>query len=387
MTQLLAHTEKTLPAAWYYDPAQFERELEALWYRDWLCVGRQEDVPRPGDFFQTEIGTQRLIVTRNRAGRLKVFHNTCRHRGSLLCESKRGHFANGRIVCPYHSWTYSTDGSLMATPARLESRGFRLQDYSLYEVHCDTWGGFVFVNLAEVPAAPLRESLGEEADVLESWPLADLVSVQQEKKQLACNWKLFWENYSECYHCPRLHPELCRVVPLYRQAVLTGSDLPDWQGVDDHDDGRPRVAPGSATWTLDGQSTLPPMEGIDDERRADGMAFASFTASMFVVGHPDYVRSVRLLPTGPESVELTVDWLVTPEVRDTQADQFQRMLDLGRLVIEQDTRACELNQQGLKSHRHREGVLVAQEYVVWEFHEWLRRRCEETAPPKAEDPF
>ncbi|HEX2139374.1 MAG TPA: Rieske 2Fe-2S domain-containing protein, partial [Woeseiaceae bacterium] len=89
---LLTRTEATLPATWYYDADHYERELEAVWYRDWVCVGRQEEIPGPGDYLVAEIGTQRVIVTRNSEGVPKAWHNTCRHRGSLLCESLRGHF-------------------------------------------------------------------------------------------------------------------------------------------------------------------------------------------------------------------------------------------------------------------------------------------------------
>jgi glycine betaine catabolism A len=375
---LLSRTEATLPATWYYDPDHYQRELEAVWYRDWVCVGRQEEIPRRGDYLVAEIGTQQVIVTRNSRGAPKAFHNTCRHRGSLLCQTPRGHFGNGRIVCPYHTWTYSLDGELIATPARLEADDFCLRHFPLYDVHVDSWGGFLFVNLAERPSTSLSDFLATEADVLDHWPLSTLISAHQEKKILACNWKVFWENYSECYHCPRLHPELCRVVPLYRKGVLRHSDLPDWQPEDDQDDGRPTVAPGLSTWTMDGRSTLPAIEGLDERYRDDGMAFASFTASMYVVGHPDYVRSVRLQPRGPETVELTIDWLLPPGVRETHADTFEEILKLAQRVIEQDSRACELNQQGLKSVRHRQGVLVPQEYALWEFHEWLRARIEGT---------
>ncbi len=124
-----------------------------------------------------------------------------------------------------------------------------------------------------------------------------------------------------------------------------------------------------------GDYMLPPIDGLDRQAAADGMAFASFTASMFVVGHPDYVRSVRILPTGPESVELTIDWLLPGESSEVTASQLQHMLELGRRVIEQDSRACEINQRGLKSLSHRHGVLVPQEYAVHEFHQWLRERC------------
>ena len=372
---LLTRTEPTLPASWYYDPQQYAVELEAVWYCDWVCLGREEQLPRVGDYIAGQVGTQQLFVTRDGTKQLRAFHNTCRHRGSLLCQSGQGHFANGRIVCPYHTWTYSLSGELTATPARLRVDDFDMRDYPLYSVHVDTWGGFVFVNLAADPATSLRDFLGDEARALEKWPLADLVSVHQEKKSLACNWKVFWENYSECYHCPRLHPELCRIVPVYKKGVLNRADLPDWQPEDQQDDGRPTVAPGLTTWTLDGRTSLPPIGGLDPQAGADGMAFASFTASMFVVGHPDYVRSVRILPTGPESVELTIDWLLPGEGSEVSASQLQHMLELGRLVIEQDSRACEMNQRGLKSASHLHGVLVPQEYAVHEFHQWLRERC------------
>jgi Rieske 2Fe-2S family protein len=139
-------------------------------------------------------------------------------------------------------------------------------------------------------------------------------------------------------------------------------------------DPRPRVAAGLRTWTLDGQSELPEIEGPDAATRALGMAFASFTASMFLVGHPDYVRSVRLLPRGPESVELTVDWLLPRSTAEAHADRLDRLFELGRLVIAQDATACERNQRGLRSARHRQGVLVPQEESVWAFHRWLHER-------------
>ena len=95
---------------------------------------------------------------------------------------------------------------------------------------------------------------------------------------------------------------------------------------------------------------------------------------MFVIAHPDYVRSVRMLPAGPEAVDLVVDWLLLPEVAATHAEAFDKLFELGRIVVEQDGRVCEINQQGLKSRRHTRGVLVPQEHSLWEFHSWLRSR-------------
>jgi len=371
---LLERTTASLPSAWYYDPAQYRRELEAVWYRDWICVGRQEDVREAGDYVVAAVGDESIVVTRDRDGRLHAFHNTCRHRGSRLCSTPTGRFPAGRIVCPYHAWTYSLAGSLVATPKMELPRDFSRDDHALYAVSVDQWGGFLFVNLAEPPSCTLAEFLGDEAGNVRRWPLAGLESVHRETSTLACNWKVFWENYSECYHCPGIHPELCRVVPLYREGLLSYEDSATPLPAGDAHDTRPRVAPGAVTWTLDGQSRLPLIDGPDAADRALGVVFASFTASLFVVAHPDYVRSVRIMPKGPEVVELTVDWLLPPGVAERYPEELERMYELGRLVVTQDGRVCELNQQGLRARRHREGVLMPQEHALHEFHEWLRAR-------------
>jgi phenylpropionate dioxygenase-like ring-hydroxylating dioxygenase large terminal subunit len=372
---LLTRTTPTLDADWYYDPAQYARELEAVWYRDWICVGRADEIARPGDYLVAEVGNERVIVTRDSEGNPRAFFNTCRHRGSTLCTESRGHFANSRIVCPYHAWTYALNGSLIATPLRIDTDDFRREDHGLYEALVDGWGGFLFVNLSRAPVIPLHDFLGPEARNVERWPLAALESVHRERHAIACNWKVFWENYSECYHCPGVHPELCRVMPIYREGLLNYADRPGTT-VDPPADPRPRVASGLETWTLDGRSTFPPIEGPSDADRAPGVVFASFTASLYVVAHPDYVRSVRIAPRGPERTELTVDWLLPPGVAATHAAAIAPMLELGRTVIAQDARVCELNQQGLKCNRHERGVLVPQEQPLWQFHEWLRSRLE-----------
>ena len=375
---LLERTTDSLPSTWYYDPAQYARELEAVWYRDWVPVARSEDLPKVGDFVAEKIGDQSLFVTRDRDGRPRAFHNTCRHRGSTLCIERRGHFASGRIVCPYHAWTYALTGELVATPRMDLPADFRRENHPLYEAPVESWGGFLFVNLGERPP-PLADFLGEEAKNVERWPLASLVSVRRETNLLACNWKVFWENYSECYHCPGVHPELCRIMPLYREGLLSYGDRRASSQDEAADDSRPHVAPGVVTWTLDGQSHLPAIEGPDAGDRALGVVFASFTASLFVVAHPDYVRSVRILPRGPEAIELTVDWLLPPGVADRYPAELENMYSMGRLLIAQDGRVCELNQQGLRSRRHRQGVLMPQEHGLLEFHDWLRSRLGERA--------
>jgi Rieske 2Fe-2S family protein len=347
--------------------------LNAIWYRDWVCVGRLDSLARDGAWFVATIGNQKIIVTRVAHDRVLAFHNTCRHRGSELCREDAGQFRNGRIICPYHTWTYSLEGDLIATPRRRESDDFDASNYSLYRVHADTWGGFIFVNLSARPDVGLHEYLGSEAGNLKNWPLADMRIVHEEKMLVACNWKIFWENYSECYHCPRVHPELCKVMSDYKHAVFDPADLPGWQPRFEGDTGVGRVGAGAKTWTFDGQTSLPAIKGPTDAELAAGVVFASIAGSMYVVAHPDYVRSVRVVPTGPESIELVVDWLL-PEATEISKPDLDRICDLARLVIQQDGDVCELNQRGLRSRSHTEGVLVAQEYELWQFHEHIRAK-------------
>src|SRR2546430_3120189 len=156
----LERLEAGLPAPWYHDPAHYARELEVFWYRKWVAVAREEELRAPGDWRVVRIGTQSILLARGEAGELRAFHNTCRHRGSVLCMQQAGNFARRRIVCPYHSWTYDLAGQLVATPRRMETPDFDLAASRLYPVALETWGGFVFVNLPGAPGPRLAAPLG-----------------------------------------------------------------------------------------------------------------------------------------------------------------------------------------------------------------------------------
>jgi Rieske 2Fe-2S family protein len=136
----------------------------------------------------------------------------------------------------------------------------------------------------------------------------------------------------------------------------------------------PSVGGNAKTWTLDGELAFPVMPGLGDDDVARGVAFACFTASLFVIAHPDYARSVRIRPTGPEAVELTIDWLLPAGVDADDEAALEAILGLARRVIAQDAAVCELNQRGLHSRRHAAGVLMPQEYDLWHFHESLREK-------------
>ena len=154
------------------------------------------------------------------------------------------------------------------------------------------------------------------------------------------------------------------------RSLTTPSSGPD-------DQGHGRVAPGAQSWTADGKIRLPLLDGPTEAERAAGVVFTSITGSMFVVGHPDYVRSVRIVPDGPERIRLVVDWLLPRGYGDPDPEILEHMVSFARQVIVEDGEACELNQSGLHSNRFQHGVLVPQEYVLWDFHQWLRRKLDD----------
>lgn len=361
---------ETLPASYFYDPLQYRRELRAIWGREWLCAGREEDWPATGDFRRLRIGEEQVIITRASDGKLHAFHNTCRHRGSALCEADSGNFRNGRIVCPYHAWGYSLSGELEQIPRRSETDGIRLEDFPLYRVALQSWRGFVFIHLEPKPSISLEQSLGAEAGNVAAWPLEALRGVHRVSHRVACNWKIFWENYLECYHCPGVHPDLCRLVPVYRTGYMGYGDA----GLDP-DPERPlaMLKPGAVTWSADGTTDLPWFEGLGEKEKEAGMTFATFPPTMFLVAHVDYVRTVRVLPVGPEETELTVDWYLHRDVAILPELDIGKLTSFASQVVSEDARACALNQQGIRCSRHERGVLLRQEDSVFEFEQWVRQ--------------
>src|SRR5262245_45103658 len=189
-SQLLPRLEKTLASRLYFDPEHHRRELQAIWYPSWLCVGREQEVAESRDYSVVPVGDQSIVVTRDLQGRLRAFHNACRHRGSLLCAEGRGRFRGVSIVCPYHGWTYALTGEWLGARHQLPSPGFDPRDHSLHAVAVGEWGGSVFVNLAGHDAPPLHSALGEIPARFAPWRLEALRVGKRLELSLACNWKV-----------------------------------------------------------------------------------------------------------------------------------------------------------------------------------------------------
>lgn len=359
----LARLEPGLPAAWFRDSRHYERELERIWYRHWIAVAREEEVEAAGAWRRIELGTQSLLLVRGADGALRAFHNVCRHRGSVLCAEEQGTFARGRIVCPYHAWTYDLSGRLVATPRRLPTPDFDAARFALHPVACGTWGGFVFVNLAGRRAPPLARSLGAAPARFARYRFERLRIGKRIVAEVRANWKLLCENFAECYHCPTVHPELVRVVSAYREAGAWG--LRGREAL-------PEYAPGARTLTLDGSARIPPFSGLNVAERATLYIPWMLPPGLFLNVHPDYVNAHLMLPCGPERVRIIYDWLFEPEHMPRGAD-LDHYSALWERTNAQDARNCEWQQQGLAARSFRHGWFVAQEFDCARFARWVRR--------------
>ncbi len=365
---LLDHCPPSLPAAWYHDPAHHDAELKAIHARNWMCIGRNEEFP-PLTVRRVEVAGQNLIAVKDDKGAIACFHNTCRHRGAELCAAAETRLKSKLIACPYHEWTYGLDGRLLRVPYATPTADFRMEDHSLLKVQVKLWNGFVFVCIADSPPDFERApDLGSHA--LDSWPMEELVIGHTWVHEIACNWKIFWENFNECLHCPGIHPELCDMVPVYKQGIMSANEAPDWtpekpSGTD--------LKPGAATWSLDGKPCGPEFPSLSTAERARGQTFVTFWPTMYVVAHVDYARAVYMKPLGPERMELKAQWLFPKATLEAPGFDLDNVTRFATIVMRQDAAASETNQRGLKSSAFGQGRLMPQEFDVYNFQQWVRR--------------
>jgi len=368
---LTVHTEG-LAAHVYFDPSRYDLEMRRIWHRNWVYVCRAGELAQRRQFRCFELGDQKILLVRGDDRVLRGFHNTCRHRGAALCTADSGVLRSATIVCPYHAWVYDLEGELKRTSSKHHADGFDMADYPLYAVHVREWRGFIFVALNAAP--PAFERLFDlPLERLDDWPLEELVIGHVLRKEIACNWKIFWENYNECLHCPGVHPQLSQLVPIYGRGLLEERDDPEWHAhaTDPDPKFKGGLRNGAVTWSSDGQATSAGFPGLSPEDRRTGHLYLTGLPSVFIVAHLDYVRVVRLRPLAAERTELTVEYLFAPQTLSSSTFDLGNIVDFTNRVMTEDAAVCELNQRGLHALPHVRGVVMPEEYVIRQFHQWI----------------
>lgn len=372
--------EPTLERSHYLSPDRYAREKEQLFAREWMCVGREEEVPEPGDYLLLEIAGERLLLVRGRDGALHAHYNVCRHRGSELVLGvdpkgrigetgpgggairPSGHFSSG-IRCPYHAWTYQLDGALRTAPFLEDGDGFCREDLPLFHAAVESWGGFVFLRLDAAPGPSLISQLGGAVERVKRYPLAELRTARRIGYDVAANWKVILENYNECYHCGPVHPELCRVVPAFKQKG--GADL-DW------DRGVPHRE-GAWTFTMSGTTNRRPFVGLNEDeltRHKGELLYPNFMLSLAA----DHAAAFTLWPRGPGQTTVICDFLFHPE--EMARPDFDPMdaVEFWDITNRQDWVICESVQRGMSSRVFTRGFYAPMESLSLDIRRYISDR-------------
>jgi Rieske 2Fe-2S family protein len=351
----VARGERALDGHWYRSPEVFARERERIFGRDWICAGRLEQLERGGDFFTVEIGEESLVVVRGGDARVRAFYNVCRHRGTRLCTEPSGHFA-GSLQCPYHAWTYGLDGALLAARTMADVEGFDRADYPLREALVAQFEGFVFVSVADRPE-PFEEAFAPLLGRFARWNLGALRTVRTVAYEPACNWKLVFQNYSECYHCPLLHPQLDALSP----SDSGRNDLCEGPFLGGYSELRHR----GTSLTRSGTTARPPLRGLSGAD-LDRVYYYTIFSSLLLSLHPDYVMVHYVTPLAVDRTRIVCAWLFDPATAAAPGFDPSDAVDFWDLTNRQDWKINELTHAGVGSrayvpgpYANAEGLLAA----------------------------
>ncbi|MDI6696615.1 MAG: aromatic ring-hydroxylating dioxygenase subunit alpha [Anaerolineales bacterium] len=352
----------TLPSKYFTSPEIFALELDHIFYRRWLCAGRVSQISHPGDYFLAEIGNENLIVTRDKQNRLHVFYNVCRHRGTRLCEETSGRFS-GSIQCPYHAWTYALDGRLIGAPLMQDTEGFDRQYFPLHSAAVAEWEGFIFINLSPDPE-PLHSYLSPLIGRFSRFKLAQLQSAGRIEYQVNANWKLIFQNYSECLHCPTLHPGLARLSPFQsgENDLFEGPFLGGYM----------EIVEDAGSLTMSGRVCGLPIGDLpaEDQKR---VYYYSIYPNMLLSLHPDYVMVHTIWPRSPSKTTISCEWFFHPASFQQSGFDPNEAINFWDLTNRQDWHICEMSQAGVSSRAYQPGPYSSRESIsaAWD-REYLR---------------
>ena len=333
-----------------------------MFYRNWLNVGRSEQLSAPGAFFTRQVGDENLLCLRDSGQKAHAFFNVCQHRGTQLVAADAGDNLRS-IICPYHAWTYGLDGRLQGAAhteglVNFDKRGVRLPEASLVEQ-----SGFLFVRIG--PAGPPFGSvLGPLFSRFERLRLDRLRLGGRMTYEVEANWKIIAENYSECYHCAPVHPGLNRVTP-----YTTGEND---QYFGRSADGS-RFAGGWMTFAKDfnsmtrsGYTSRPALSGSTMEDRRRIYYYTVFPNLLFSL-HPDYLMLHRVWPTSPTHSTIENEFYFEPQTLRRPDFDPSDAVGMWDEINRQDWAVCEAAQRGSRSRSWKGGRYAEGESLVHDF--------------------
>lgn len=378
--ELLARRQPgyTLDRDFHVDVHIYALELEQIWRSGWLFAAHSAELQGKGSWVTFDLGRDSLVLVRGGDGYVRALANSCRHRGSRICDVSVGRSA--RLVCPYHQWAYDLDGSLIACGNLDAELSLDRETLGLKRLAIEEVGGLVFVSCADkpMPFAQARRDL--EHDLAPHGLDRARVAASLDYR-IDANWKLVWENNRECWHCHVGHPEYIRAnfdtasprnATTRRSLEERGAELaaalaPLGLTADHVEPGlaafpadgvwwsanRTPNAPGYLTESLDGLPVAPPMG--DFRERDSGTLRARTLPNFWCHASSDHAVTTRLVPAGPLRTDARVTWLVNKDAVEGVDYELDRLMPFWQLTSEQDWRLCERNQAGVLDSAYEPG--------------------------------
>ncbi|MBK4216861.1 aromatic ring-hydroxylating dioxygenase subunit alpha [Paracoccus caeni] len=387
-----------LEQPFYISPEVYQQDLDQIFYKEWLFAIPACQLVKAGSYATLKIGAYQIVIVKGGDGEIRAFHNSCRHRGSMICKSREGQVA--KLVCPYHSWTYDLDGKLLW--ANSMGPDFDPGQHGLRSVALRDLNGLIYICLADTP--PDFDDFARQAEPylavhdLRNAKVAHTSSIIEKG-----NWKLVWENNRECYHCAANHPALCRSFPLDPEVAGVSADGSISGRLQAHFD-RCAAAGAPAQFLLsdDGQFRLArmPLEVPAVSYTMDGKAavtkplgrVAPADAGSLLVFHypstwnhflPDHSLTFRVTPISPTETEVTTTWLVHKDAVEGVDYDLQRLTEVWIATNDEDREIVETNQDGIFSPAFVPGPYSPDwESGVIQFVDWYADRMERTALPR-----
>ena len=359
---------RSLPAECYTSEEFYQFEKEAVFYKTWLCVGRQEQIPNEGDYFTITIHDDPLIVTRNKGGSIHVFSAVCQHRGHLVAEGS-GNCKNFR--CPLHWWTYDHEGTLCQAPEMLRIEPFDIlrHDHSLPKLKVEIWNGFIFCNF-DLNAEPLAPTLVKLNDEMQNYHVDEMVAMPfVDVEDCAWNWKIMIESSLEPYHTSYLHKGPHDFAP----GKLAGFiEFEDNDGQVMHPTGFTHEGAG---FSPDQKAIFPLIPTLSKEQRSK-MTIAAVPPMLTLGLLPDQVFWNIILPQGPGKILFRAGLLypkATTELPDFE-ERYQLANDSVMEINEQDLSANASIQKGMYAKLSSRGRYAQLERTLPQLNRWLAKR-------------
>ena len=355
--------------AWVYNNGELNKlELQRILMPSWQIVCHVNSIPKPGDYQTFDLGSESIMVIRDRDGSVRGFHNVCRHRGARLLDASGN--CPATITCPYHGWTYRHDGGLIGMPVRESFPGLDRAEHGLRPVRTDLAFGFVFVCLAGDPP-PVAQVWGKLAEEFLPYRFEEMVPLGPISQEVwPVDWKIAMDNYLESYHVPIGHPGLFRMFsPDYDdQANVPGvARGVSWM----RDNPSPRWAEGLYQRLIGGIATHLP----EDQRKC--WRFYSALPNLGIDVFPDQIDFFQVLPDGPGRCIIRGGVFGLPDERREMRAVRYLSSRINTQVNNEDKHLCARVQRGLASASYKPGPLSQLEGWMLEFHNLLRDRIPE----------